>query len=448
MNGLATIAGIQAANQQFNAQQARQDALDEQGLQLLVAGGKSAIGQYLATATQLRQQGVAPDDPAMLALNQQVEQGLGTLHTIAESHGLTDAYNLVANSYQQAKASIAATPTAEQAAQQAGQLSRTKAEATLGHPLSATDAQQAAGFEVPPSVREAEALGYDLRTAEGRAGYGIFKQMQTRPPAGTTIINKLGPEAAKNPWTDRGMKRVGELDTELGQAQSMLPEFREARKAIENGAYTGLDAPSIGVNTPWGVIGVDVQPEMVSGLRLLTALGLVDPGRMAQTERLQQLQNRLAPLVRPPGSGSTSDFEAQMYLQAVPNLMTTKEGNLLLIDGYEKLVDRKRQEMAILEGMIEDGSYSPSKYLDRVTKLGKVFSKDEQGQLEQAQLASKDTDTASSIPAETSQPGATQSTLNRSYGVPLPTERKVGQTYHIGSQDLTWTGHGWVPATK
>lgn len=234
----------------------------------------------------------------------------------------------------------------------------------------------------PNSVREAQAMNMDLATAEGRAAYGQWKRMQTRPAAGVTV--NLPTAARENPWTSVGMDRVTAADEKMAQALQLIPDLRAMRTAIEGGAYQALDAPEVGLKTPWGTIGIDLQPQMVSFLRLGTALGLVDPADMSATEAFEAIQARLIPMLRPAGSGSASDADMKLFADALPNLTRTREGNLAIVELFEKAAERNRQELALLEKMIEAGTYTPSEYAQRVLAMGNVWTPAERRLLDDA----------------------------------------------------------------
>jgi hypothetical protein len=127
-------------------------------------------------------------------------------------------------------------------------------------------------------------------------------------------------EAAKNPWVNIGIDRVKVADEKMAMAMALIPDLRAMRTAIEAGAFQGLDAPAVGLQTPWGHVGIDVAPEMVSFLRLGVRLELVDEREMAATEAFEAIQARLTPMLRPVGSGSASDADMKLFAYALPNL--------------------------------------------------------------------------------------------------------------------------------
>jgi hypothetical protein len=239
--------------------------------------------------------------------------------------------------------------------------------------------------ETPLSVREAAHMGFDLRTADGRAAYGMFKQMQTRQAAGSNVTVNLPEAARENPWTPVGMDRVKAADEVLAQSASIMPELSAMEKAIHAGALQGMgNWPDPSIKTPWGTMGFSSEAAAVWAYQFGSWLGIADPKRMQATELFEAIQSRLTPMLRPAGSGSASDADMQLFLNALPNLSRTADGNLRIIDFYRKAYERNVQEMEILETMIEDGTYTPSKFRRETAKLGDLWSEEDTAALDAA----------------------------------------------------------------
>ena len=62
----------------------------------------------------------------------------------------------------------------------------------------------------------------------------------------------------------------------------------------------------------------------------LKALGL-DPAKMSEIELFSSLVSKMAPNLRPPGSGATSDFDLQQYINSLPQIVQTVPGRQMLI---------------------------------------------------------------------------------------------------------------------
>jgi hypothetical protein len=86
------------------------------------------------------------------------------------------------------------------------------------------------------------------------------------------------------------------------------------------------------------------------------ALGIPIEG-MGDIEAFTAIMTRLAPQMRPPGSGATSDFEFKKYLESLPQLAQTRDGRKLIMDQFEAFSAhaRARQDIAakVLNGDIE-----------------------------------------------------------------------------------------------
>jgi hypothetical protein len=87
-------------------------------------------------------------------------------------------------------------------------------------------------------------------------------------------------------------------------------------------------------------------PAVAKGL--LGRFGIKTEG-ISDIEAFNTLINRLTPQQRLPGSGATSDFDAKMFKESLPQLMNTPEGNKLIIDTIEKVSQNRmaRGEIAM-----------------------------------------------------------------------------------------------------
>lgn len=68
----------------------------------------------------------------------------------------------------------------------------------------------------------------------------------------------------------------------------------------------------------------------------LKALG-IEPKNMASIESFSSLISKMAPNLRPPGSGATSDFDLQQYLNSLPQVAQTPEGRKAVLQ-HQKAV--------------------------------------------------------------------------------------------------------------
>jgi hypothetical protein len=115
--------------------------------------------------------------------------------------------------------------------------------------------------------------------------------------------------------------RLGELQSGLGVMKSLL----------EEGVQTGKAAPvRLLIGQMAGAIGIDIAGT-------------------SEMELFQQIQDKLVPAMRVPGSGSTSDFEGSMFVSAIPNLSRTTEGNQKIVYVLGKMIDYQMQNARLME---------------------------------------------------------------------------------------------------
>lgn len=149
----------------------------------------------------------------------------------------------------------------------------------------------------------------------------------------------------------------GRADTLSG----ILPYLDRMEVALDRGARTGaLGETSLFLR------------------QMLDMAGFEGAGDLAETEVLQAVQSYLGPRMRVSGSGSSSDRDVTIFMNSLPNLTRTPEGNRLVIDYIRRLSERAQQEYRIArryfhaaDGMLPDG------YFDEINALGPVFSASE-----------------------------------------------------------------------
>jgi hypothetical protein len=68
----------------------------------------------------------------------------------------------------------------------------------------------------------------------------------------------------------------------------------------------------------------------------------VDIEGLGEAQAYEAIVARIAPTLRVPGSGATSDFEMQMFLRSLPAIGNTPEGNALIQDTLQALAEHKQ----------------------------------------------------------------------------------------------------------
>ncbi len=152
------------------------------------------------------------------------------------------------------------------------------------------------------------------------------------------------------------------------------------------------------------------------------ALGIEVAGT-AEAEVLRSLTNGMAVLQRAPGSGATTDFEMRLFMQAVPRLGNTRDGNLRLIDIGRRLARRRQEEAAIWRRHAGEPDL-----MDRLNALPPVFTEEDQQFLQDATPVS---DPGGGIPGPGGQGVATPPV--RAPAPPRPGEVRDGFRFRGGN---------------
>jgi hypothetical protein len=191
---------------------------------------------------------------------------------------------------------------------------------------------------------------------KGEAKERLERAKAGKPEFGFTYYDKKRSETAGAEVA----KQLGAKQQAAMQAGDYADQIATIANALEDyeGGITDELAGRVGQmfpNSPWGEIGTSRQ--------------FVD-----------SIRTKLAPQLRVPGSGATTDFEYRMYLNAIPNLLTTKAGRRLMVEYAQKMSDREAAAAdlyAELAGMTEDGSVPMRLYRERIKAMGPLFTKEE-----------------------------------------------------------------------
>jgi hypothetical protein len=80
------------------------------------------------------------------------------------------------------------------------------------------------------------------------------------------------------------------------------------------------------------------------------------------------IQNKLAPAMRPEGSGSTSDMEVGMYINSLPNFMSSADGRNLTAEIFKARAGIERKKLALVEKYSNEGMDAKT-YSQELSKL-------------------------------------------------------------------------------
>lgn len=84
----------------------------------------------------------------------------------------------------------------------------------------------------------------------------------------------------------------------------------------------------------------------------------------------EALRAKIAPTLRVPGSGATSDTDLKLFLSAIPSLSQYAEGRELLATYTQRFADRAAAAADIKAKMIEDGTYSIKAFQNELKNAG------------------------------------------------------------------------------
>jgi len=180
---------------------------------------------------------------------------------------------------------------------------------------------------------------------------------------------------AARPQTNIDMKGETKFSEEAGKVDAKrLSENAEQGQAarVAQGDIDRLDELSNAIGTQGAVAGVKQALGPYA-----TALGIKIDG-LDDIQAFSAVVSRLAPTMRPPGSGATSDFEFKQFLNALPQLSQTVEGRKLVMDQMRALNGYKAQAGELSEKMLT-GELDRKTGMAELRKLGNPLSLWRQG---------------------------------------------------------------------
>lgn len=197
------------------------------------------------------------------------------------------------------------------------------------------------------------------------------------------------------------------------EAAGLQPGTPEYREAVMNGTKRGLTI-NTGENRPKFIEesdkaaagrfndileGGNAAPQMMEDLQTLASLGQqigtgktaqvmnmigpyaealgVDIAGLGEMQAYQAVVNRIAPQMRPAGSGATSDFDAKQFLTSLPKLANTPEGNALISSTFRKVQENKLAAAEIASKAYlskEEGGISWQEAEKQIRKLANPYS--------------------------------------------------------------------------
>jgi hypothetical protein len=175
-------------------------------------------------------------------------------------------------------------------------------------------------------------------------------------PAGTNItIDNVGNSSAFGKKADEeAAARFGGYVEAGSQATELVGDLQALQQL----------APMIGET------GTRAQVMLALG-PIAEAVGLDIEGLDA-AQAYQGIVDRLAPAMRPPGAGATSDFDARQFLSSLPSLGRTPEGNAIIQSTLQALLQH-RQEVARIAQIALRGQSTWQTAEEKIRTLGNPY---------------------------------------------------------------------------
>ena len=173
------------------------------------------------------------------------------------------------------------------------------------------------------STTDAELLGSPAIFA----GKPIEFNIETEGSDIKSVITNQIPNSLPDPTFATKQKKIelmNKNDNSITQMTTLFPRLQQAKDVLLNPDVT----------TGFG----QTEPFLTFKQGLKTVFGFTDQD-LSDQQLLQSLSFQLAPLMRPKGSGSTSDMEFKAYQKGILSLGNEKEANYLNLYTLEKMTE-------------------------------------------------------------------------------------------------------------
>jgi hypothetical protein len=180
------------------------------------------------------------------------------------------------------------------------------------------------------------------------------------------------------------------MPTQPGQQPTRVPGFEQPNKADEKfseetaklqtqqyaemvGGYAATEANLGKIGIMKQLSGAIGDPGIANTIanspvgRAARAVGLA-PEQMASIESWTAMVNQMVPAQRPPGSGTMSDRDVQLFKESLPMLAATKEGRDFILAQMEGIA-RYDQQRAQIANEVVNGRMTRQQANDRMMRL-------------------------------------------------------------------------------
>lgn len=218
-------------------------------------------------------------------------------------------------------------------------------------------------------------------TNESRALFGaMFRNPDGSPRAmETATASELMAFANEKQRREKELRKSGATQVNVGD-RTLAAERAKQQAAAEENAINSMNSAAdvraiVDILKPYKGGRID---------EFKSDLGAYMPGTsLAQVTTANQLAtsivNRIAPTLRVPGSGATSDFDANMFLNSIPRLITYAEGRELMAVYAEKLANRNAAIADIRARLTDSGEFSVARMKQEIKNAGldRIFTNEE-----------------------------------------------------------------------
>lgn len=107
----------------------------------------------------------------------------------------------------------------------------------------------------------------------------------------------------------------------------------------------------------------------IAGYAKRLGIDVSDVANLDSSQQMTAIVNRIVPTLRPPGSGTMSDRDVQLFLESLPSLTNTPGGNKAIASNLEKIALRSVEEAKIADKALS-GEITPSEARQQIINLG------------------------------------------------------------------------------
>lgn len=204
----------------------------------------------------------------------------------------------------------------------------------ISNQLAMMQLYQKAMPEVSKYRQMAIDAGYDPDTPEG-IEYIRGLQEASKGGVNVTVGGDAPVEYGREQMAKLDYTKLSDWRSQVGQSNEVYQIYGQMEDLLENGLQTGRGA------------------EALLGIRQIgAAFNMLTPEeekQLTDMELFQKLVNRATPLMRPIGSGATSDMEINMFKSAIANMQSRPETNLLLVKGARQIQEYNQRQLTFFE---------------------------------------------------------------------------------------------------